>query len=573
MEKFDDKYGSVFNNTNKNLIRYEKRKVKDDFKEHFYFESETRIINHADGFIFSLPTNDFKYDYSLAACRSKYYFNDCVLNVSYEDKNPYFNKLKEKAWDVYLDEWLIRYISNADFLKANNIKIVHESIHENNFLNQYELIRFSYFINDAKDLKYPYYNIAILRQKDDYVNFYLFVLKSSSDSYETMSFIISSFLKIKKEGKSCNDEINYALKEDENWNEETKRYFNHLKNQDKVDWGIFLGTIVHESDSSYEYCKKRYENETKRLESKMEHNFELLATYMHISYQNKLNYFPLSMAKEYASGNGFNNKKVLHFTFQYTANNNTSLFGYSPTYDILRGKYDEYFHRLAKDIKKYQHPVLFRLNNEMNTDWTSYAGIISLLDPDIFILTWKRLFDIFKEEKVDNCIWIFNPIAITTPFCNWGEYLSYFPKGMVHMLGLTSYERGNNKDDYSMFSSLYKKLYEKNVPYFSDYPWIISEFGAGAGGEIIYDYDSVPPGYNKVIKARNKDKQVEFVKDMFTCFKNKEYFIKNIKGAIWFSANDYGYFENSWQITNYFALDDSLDSLLDEFKNGFTSKK
>ena len=74
----------------------------------------------------------------------------------------------------------------------------------------------------------------------------------------------------------------------------------------------------------------------------MEHNFELLATYMHISYQNKSNYFPLSMAKEYASGNGFNNKKVLHFTFQYTANNNTSLFGYSPTYDILRGKYDEY---------------------------------------------------------------------------------------------------------------------------------------------------------------------------------------------------------------------------------------
>ena len=59
------------------------------------------------------------------------------------------------------------------------------------------------------------------------------------------------------------------------------------------------------------------------------------------------------------------------------------------------------------DPKEYHHPILFRLNNEMNTDWTSYAGIITLLDPDIFIASWKRLYEIFQQEQVDNCIWIF----------------------------------------------------------------------------------------------------------------------------------------------------------------------
>ena len=43
----------------------------------------------------------------------------------------------------------------------------------------------------------------------------------------------------------------------------------------------------------------------------MEHNFELLPTYMHISWAGKFNYFPKELANEYAKGDGFNKKKVL----------------------------------------------------------------------------------------------------------------------------------------------------------------------------------------------------------------------------------------------------------------------
>ena len=57
------------------------------------------------------------------------------------------------------------------------------------------------------------------------------------------------------------------------------------------------------------------------------------------------------------------------------------------------------FTNIANAFKSYKEPILFRLNNEMNTDWTSYSGIVSLLDPDIFITTWKRLYNIFEEKS------------------------------------------------------------------------------------------------------------------------------------------------------------------------------
>ena len=37
-------------------------------------------------------------------------------------------------------------------------------------------------------------------------------------------------------------------------------------------------------------------------------------------------------------------------------------------YDILNGKYDDFFRLYAQKIKEFNHPILFRLNNEMNGD-------------------------------------------------------------------------------------------------------------------------------------------------------------------------------------------------------------
>ena len=243
-------------------------------------------------------------------------------------------------------------------------------------------------------------------------------------------------------------------------------------------------------------------------------------------------------------------------------------------FDIITGKYDNHFKEIARSIKEYGKPVLFRLNNEMNTDWVSYCGIVTLLDPDIFIETWQRMYDIFVEEGVDNCIWIFNPIAKTTPYSNWGEWLNYMPgTNYVQMLGLTSYEMNNEATAPNTFKNMYTYVYEKSMPYFDNYPWIISEFACGAGGAVYYDWGKGK--YLEKTLGRNETTQAAWVKAMFEILNDRDNpdneFAKRIKAAVWFSVNDYADVDGKSKIINYLALDKELTKTLEAFKQGMAA--
>jgi hypothetical protein len=147
-------------------------------------------------------------------------------------------------------------------------------------------------------------------------------------------------------------------------------------------------------------------------------------------------------------------------------------------------------------------------------------------------MTWERMASIFKEVGADNILYIFNPTGKTFPYCNWGEDLCFLPSlEYVQILGLTYYEYNNYFDeDPRSFFELYEELYEKNSPYWNDYPAIISEFGCGSGGN-----------YPSGTKYRNELTQAVWVEEMFDLLNNarKQYeFLDQIKGAVWFNAND-----------------------------------
>ena len=185
-------------------------------------------------------------------------------------------------------------------------------------------------------------------------------------------------------------------------------------------------------------------------------------------------------------------------------------------------------------------------------------------------MTWSRLYGIFEEEGVDNCIWIFNPIAVSCPYSNWGEALNYMPDpSQMQALGLTYYEMGNGTSLMS-FESMYKTLYEINMPYFDNYPWIISEFAAGCGGEKLYDYGI--SAYRDTVLGRNQAQQAQWIADMFEAFSHYgeegyEY-LSHIKGAIWFSCNDYADIDGKTYIINYLDLAPELTQSLAAFREG-----
>ncbi|MBQ3226805.1 MAG: endoglucanase, partial [Clostridia bacterium] len=180
--------------------------------------------------------------------------------------------------------------------------------------------------------------------------------------------------------------------------------------------------------------------------------------------------------------------------------------------------------------------------NEMNTDWTNYSGIINLSDPEIYIGCWQRVYEIFAEEGVDNAIWVFNPNDRNYPPCNWNNYLAYYPGDRyVQMIGVTGYNTGTyfkdvTGEDWRSFTQIYDEVNEAYLPFFSEFPWMITEFASSSIGG------------NKPMWITNM-------------FENLDRY-PNIKAAVWFSAPDMdmrpGY---EGKISRPYMLDETPETL------------
>lgn len=513
----------------------------------------SRFVNVADGYMFTVPASDVSLDLSLAEYRSQIITDSSVISVSCEDQNPYGNN--QNGWNTYLTEWLTVKIDNLDFLSANNIMRTSQVETSSDIIEGYEVIIHSLFIKLPKDIEHPYYNIAVIRKNGEYVKFTLVVMKSKEKANDEFKKMIKSFSFFDGEGKSVNHRPQHEVIIPEIWNDETRAYYDKLTKQTDVDWGFFYSG----NDQTY--------IDWMASEEGIDYQPEIFMTYYHIGWYNSMTYLEPDFLNKNAGGNGFDGKPVLNLTYQFTTTNN-DISGFTPMFDIMRGKYDDHFRRLAQDIKAYGKPVIFRLNNEMNTDWTSYCGVVTLLDPDIFRICWQRLYNIFMEEGVDNTIWVFNPITITCPYCDWGEYECYYPGDeYCQMLGLTYYENANSASLES-FKAIYTKTYNKYKDSFINFPWMIGEFACGCGGEKVYDWSR--GGYVDTTAARNANAQANWCLEMFKCFADNQSeanaFCRNIKVAVWFSANDYVSIGNKNYITNYLRIDKTLTKTLEVFR-------
>lgn len=546
-----------------------------DVKYLFEGRKTTCAVNLADGYAITVPGTDIVGDFSLSALRSKYSNSELCLTVSRESGNPYGNN--EHGWNVYDTEWLSRYISNDDYLSANNLRRTAATRTYTDKVDGYNATCYYIKINDNANIDMPYYVICVLRKPSDYVNFYLLVMKSAEKMNDQFDEMLTTFRPVKQEGKAVNAVGAYELKIPDTWSDRTKTYFESVMADTTVDWGFYYRNLESRRSTSYYTAGKEVDEWMDFVTSDDGLSYDgqyIYATYMPIGWYNDRHYFPKEMAIEKCGGDGTNGKPVLQLSYQFTTNNNGNLYDYTPMFDILRGKYDDHFRELAKSIKEYGAPVWFRLNNEMNSDWVSYCGMVTLLDPDIFIMTWQRLYDIFVEEGVDNCIFVYNPIGVTAPYSSWGEALNYFPGAdYCQALGMTYYEMNNGTGaDANAFETHHKYLYEKNMPYFDNYPWVIGEFACGAGGEVQYNYGTGK--YDNLQLYRNAETQAKYIEYMFNTLASlkdgvtdSNRYISKLKYAIWFSANDYEDVNGQRKITNALNIVGN-DTAIDAIKKG-----
>lgn len=486
-----------------------------DNKKIYYSGEQIRVVNYADGYRMDMPAG-WKPDFSMSSLRCRY--GDASTQLIISRETPLYPDM-----DKYLSECLNRYILNEDYRKNNNVTLLGDVTTKTIDKFTAQIIKLK--LEDMPEGSLVYYTYVTLYNTTNRV--YRLMFKSSSD--QDFVTVADSFVGMVPQG-ACIDTKTYPLTLNPKWDEKTKQYYNYLQNSNQVDWGLFTSKI--ESTG--------IRLTIPRMEEKLGYKFPVISQYVHLGWDKQIGIdFPRKFADTVDSQG-----KILQLTYQFTTNNNVDLTAYTPSLDVYRGKMDDVLRNFAQQIKDYGKPVLFRLNNEMNTDWTSYCAMANLDDPDIFVQNWVRMYNIFQEVGATNTIWIFNAFDGNYPGNKWNNWRCYFPPvECVQLLGITGYNSGTfySFESWREFEPIYDNIEAEYKPYFKDWPWIISEFGSsGIGGD-----------------------KAAWIKSMFDCFEKKKY--SNIKVAVWFNAADYDAETN--QVCRSFWLDETEESLA-AFRDG-----
>ncbi|MDE5896499.1 MAG: hypothetical protein K2H43_01650, partial [Clostridia bacterium] len=174
--------------------------IRQDIKLVLLNGDKARFVNASAGMAFTLPTQDYTVDYSIAKYRTQIAFGDSVLSVSMNSDNPYV--MNSGPWYVYNSEWLIRHLNNEAYYNNCGLKLlngthVYDFTETNPYGDQdvkegYDVYRYDVLIEDGDEIDLPYYNIAIVRKANDFKSFGLFVMKSKTDRADIMNAIIQS---------------------------------------------------------------------------------------------------------------------------------------------------------------------------------------------------------------------------------------------------------------------------------------------------------------------------------------------------------------------------------------------
>ncbi len=487
--------------------------VKDN-KKIYYSGDKKRVVNYTDGYILDIPA-DWKPDYSLSSLRVRYDTDDVSLIASREEHliDNYYPTPEE-----YLDA-LYKYIGDPIYQKNNKVTVV-EDRNIIDIDDEWKAQVYRLKLEDCQEGTKCYY--TYVDYYNDLNDSYHFMFKAVDDrSFED---VYKSFQSIYDKGAPIDTKL-YPQGNNPNWADETKAFYEALCEQEHVDWGLF----------SYKLDTTGWDVTIPLLEKKLEYKFPIISQYIHYS-----NPFCNDFANEVTS----DPDRMMQISYQYTLCNNVDLTWENPSLTIYRGKGDDVLREFAEGAAAFGKPFFFRLNNEMNTDWTSYCAMATMLDPDIFIDTWVRLYDIFTETGANKyAMWIFNGFDGSYPPYNWCDYRCYLPDAQyIDLLGLTGYNSGTVEEQtWKSFEEIYDNIYAMYEPHFGDWPWIISEFGCA---------------------EREGADKAEWVTEMFNVLSTNKY--PQLKVAIWFNAADYN---DVGEVTNEFNIEKDPD-VTQAFKDG-----
>ncbi len=488
--------------------------VKDN-KKIYYAGDLKRVVNYTDGYILDIPA-DWTPDFTLSSARSTYSNDEVTLAVSDESE----------ALDIYgsPEEYLntvFRFINTENYFQKNRVeKLLEETIAIDDELSAFVL---KLHLKETLEGTKCYYTYVVCYNelRITHLMFKAVDDRDFSEVYTTLQAIYDKGAAV--------DTLSYPESPSPSWNEDTLALYNELQARDTVMWGLVNGNLQDDP------LKVKYPI----LEKKLDFKFPIVTTYTDTMGDG----FPVEQARKIDKDG-----RVVQFTYHFDYRWGNTMGQNAPILDVYRGELDDEFRAFAKGVVEYGRPMFFRVNNEMNSDWTSWAAVNAMCDPDIFVATWQRMYNIFEEEGANQfLIWVWNPQGASTgPVTNWNDLRLYMPGAKyVDMLGLTAYNFGEDMG-WASFEDYYTALENYYKPLFGDWAWIIGEFGCS----------------DAFATEEQAGRRAEWITQMFDCFEQGMY--PNIKAAVWFNANDY---DGNGNIVHEIALGRD-PAAMEAFKDG-----
>jgi len=495
--------------------------------------SLTRLVAYHDGYQIDLPAGTV-FDFSQTATRITAVGDGFAVTLT-KEHSPYIFVTDEMTdglgayapdfpyedgIDQYIGYYQSRFLLNTVWQEKNGVSVSPAEVIDANGHKGY---MFHAVIDGVTTGDFDAYTYVFI--KTDVRNFVRVVLKYHSNNIsirDGINGLLCNFRTFEPVGQGVSITGNYPVK-NANWSDETASLYKKLTDSDDIMWGIYTDDVfvsgINEKIPS--------------LEAALEYDFDIVLAYIHSSGE-----FPGAFMND-----NYERGRIVELTYQLTVNNNSDIRAFSPLLDIYKSGDSDAVREFARAAKEFGHPFLFRLCNEMNTDWTNYSGMSNMADPDVFVKVWRDIYRIFEEESVNNCIWIFNPHDRSYPPSRWNEAINYYPGNeYVHMIGITGYNNGTYYtkwgEQWREFDVIYDAIESEYGEMFGAFPWIITEFASSSyGGD----------------KAAWIDNMFENIGKY-----------KNIKAAVWFSSADY---DTDGVAARPYWLDESEETLA-AFKKG-----
>ena len=411
-----------------------------------------RYTDHPIGYSFCVP-QDLRPDPSLSAVRSSFGSGPIRIEVYHDNFSDSISNPRDYIF------YANKFLGDSS---RHNIS-VRETFNWNGFtVNRIKWSRSP--LAAIKDDRNYYASLELLRYPDDA---YTIFIKSVAPIDNDLD-ILHSFRVTERRGAPGIFRLPAAAKT--KLNKETRDFrTKYFSENSPLRWGYF------DCDAPERL------RHVKELETRLGYKFSFVLRYQSLDERAAVE----GLANGYADG------RFTELTMQTThADTVNALLAGSNRgnqdlmYDILDRQYDEYFREYAQALKKFGHPVLFRLNNEMNGDWCWYSAMYSGKDTDIYKAVWRHIHNLFDEVGVDNVLWVWNPHDTSLPEFKWNHPLMYYPgDDVVDIIGITGYNTGTYfpGEKWRSFHDIYKQIDVDYSDWF-DKPFMITEFGSNSVG-------------------------------------------------------------------------------------------